>query len=334
VTLSPILVLVVDDYEPFRQFLSSSLRSTSNEFTLREASDGLDAVQKAEELQPDLVLLDIGLPKLNGFEAARQISKVSPASKILFVSQESSADVVQETFRVGACGYVVKMDAGRELLRAVDTVLRGDRFLGSRFDGHEFAEASHLQVLNSTLQNRESTRRHEAQFYPDDAGFLEGLTQFIDTALRAGNAVIVLATELHRNSLVLKLQERGLDVAAAIEQGRYLSLDALETVSSFMVNDRPDDAQFHKLAGDLIEMAAQSVRRGHGRVAACGECAPLLWAGGNPDAAILLEQLWDEVGKTYDLDILCGYVLSNFQIEKENHIYGKICAEHSAVCCR
>ena len=106
------------------------------------ASDGLEAVQKAEELQPDLILLDIGLPSLNGIEVARQIRKLSPKSKILFVSQESSADVVQEALRLGAHGYVVKIDARRELLEGVNAVLRGEQFVSARFAGHDFTGAS------------------------------------------------------------------------------------------------------------------------------------------------------------------------------------------------
>jgi DNA-binding NarL/FixJ family response regulator len=97
------------------------------------ASDGLEAVQKVEELQPDLILLDIGLPSLNGIEVARQIRKLSPKSKILFVSQESSADVVQGALGTGAQGYVLKSDARRELLEGVNAVLRGERFVGNRF---------------------------------------------------------------------------------------------------------------------------------------------------------------------------------------------------------
>lgn len=140
---SSIRVLVVDDYEPFRQFLSSSLQSTSSLYVYWEASDGLEAVQKAEELQPDLILLDIGLPKLNGIEAARRIRKISPESKILFLSQESSAEVVQESLGLGGRGYVVKTDARHELLQAIDVVLRGERFVGRRFSGHDFVGTSH-----------------------------------------------------------------------------------------------------------------------------------------------------------------------------------------------
>ena len=129
---------MVDDYEPFRRILFSRLQKTSSLYVCWEASDGLEAVQKAEELQPDLILLDIGLPKLNGIEVARRIRKVSPGSKILFVSQESSADAVQEALGTGAQGYVVKIDAGTELLEGVKAVLLGERFVGRRFSGHDF----------------------------------------------------------------------------------------------------------------------------------------------------------------------------------------------------
>jgi DNA-binding NarL/FixJ family response regulator len=103
-SMSPFRVLVVEDYEPFRRFVRSRLGKGTELQVICETSDGLEAVQKAEVLQPDLILLDVGLPTLNGIHAARRIRKLSPNSKILFVSQKSSADVVQEAFRSGALG--------------------------------------------------------------------------------------------------------------------------------------------------------------------------------------------------------------------------------------
>jgi DNA-binding NarL/FixJ family response regulator len=98
---------------------------------ISEASDGLEAVQKAVELQPALIVLDIGLPSLNGIEAARRIRKLSPKSKILFLSQESSADVVREALCLGALGFVVKAHAAGDLLVAVEAVLRNEQFVSS-----------------------------------------------------------------------------------------------------------------------------------------------------------------------------------------------------------
>ena len=124
-----IRVLVVDDYEPFRHFVCSTLGKRPGFLIVDEASDGLEGVVKAEELKPDLIVLDIGLPTLNGIEAARRIRKVAPESKIIFLTQESSADLVQEALRLGARGYVVKTSVASDLLAAVETVLLGRHFV-------------------------------------------------------------------------------------------------------------------------------------------------------------------------------------------------------------
>ena len=124
-----IRVLVAEDFVPFRHFIRSTLSQRPNLQVVCEVCDGQEAVQKAVELKPDLILLDIGLPTLNGIEAARQIRKFVPESKIVFVSQESSADVVQEALSLGTCSYVVKSQAQGDLLAAVDAVLEGRQFL-------------------------------------------------------------------------------------------------------------------------------------------------------------------------------------------------------------
>lgn len=118
-------VLVVDDYELWRDFVCSLFRNRPGFQVVGEVSDGAEAVQKAQELQPDLILLDIGLPTVNGIDAAQQICKVSSKSKILFVTQESSPEVVQEALNSGALGYILKTNANRELFPAVERVVRG-----------------------------------------------------------------------------------------------------------------------------------------------------------------------------------------------------------------
>ena len=128
---SSIRVLVVDDFEPFRRFVCSKLESRPDLQVIGEASDGLEAVEKAQALKPDLILLDIGLPSLNGIEAAHRISRLIPTTTILFVSQISDADVVQEALSNGAKGYVWKQDAGKDLLPAVEAALRGAHFVSS-----------------------------------------------------------------------------------------------------------------------------------------------------------------------------------------------------------
>jgi CheY-like chemotaxis protein len=291
-----------------------------------EVSDGLQAVRTAEELQPDLIVLDIGLPSLNGIEVARRIRKLSPRSKILFVSQESSADLVREALGTGAHGYVVKTDAGRELLEGVSAVLRGEQFVGKRFSGQDFIGGSQLQ------QNMKIARRHDVGFYSNDAGLLDDLAEFIEAALRAGNAAIVVATESHRDSLLSRLHAHGSEIRTAIEQGRYILLDAAEALSTFMVNDLPDPVRVLTLLGDLIVTAAEAAEGG--RVAVFGECVDLLSEQGKAEAVIRLEQLWNEISKSYDVNILCGYHLSTVEGGMDSHVFQRICAEHTAVCSR
>jgi DNA-binding NarL/FixJ family response regulator len=339
---SSVRVLVVEDSEEFRKFICSMLGERPELQIVGEESDGLRAFQRADELQPDLILLDIGLPSLNGIEVARQVLKLSAKSKILFLSQEFSTDVVREALSTGALGYVVKMDAGSELPTAVETVLRGERFVGSRLDGLGLREAPGAPMPGSALdtkasgqlqrQNMEIPRRHEVGFYPDDATLLVDLTQFIGTALKAEHGAVIVATESHRNGLLRKLEAHGVDIAAAIDQGRYISVDAADALSAFMVNRTPDPARFLKLFGDLIVKVAAAAKREQARVAVFGEGVQLLWAQGNAEAAIQVERLTNRIVKTHDVDILCGYSLGTVQMD--SHIFQGICKEHSAVYSR
>jgi len=129
--VSSVRIIVVEDFAPFRQFISETLATTRDLQIICEVSDGLEAVQKAVELRPDLILLDIGLPNLNGIEAARQIRELVPESKIIFLTQESSADVMREARKLGTWGYVVKTNAASDLLPALETVISGKQFFGN-----------------------------------------------------------------------------------------------------------------------------------------------------------------------------------------------------------
>ena len=143
-----IRVLVVDDYEPWRRFTCTTLSKQPELQIIGEVSDGLEAVQQAKELQPDLILLDIGLPTLNGIEAARRIREVSPASKILFVSENRSPDMAEGALSNGAGGYLVKSDAAGELLAAIKAVLEGKRFISASLAGH-FLVATTLNTIQT-----------------------------------------------------------------------------------------------------------------------------------------------------------------------------------------
>ena len=305
--MQPFKILVVEDFEKFRRFVSSLLQPRA-EFQVKQASDGLEAVQKAEAIQPDLIILDISLPNLNGIEVARRVHKLAPSTKILFLSVESDADLVNEALSLGA-GYIHKPRASRDLLPAIETVLKGERFVskGLEFGADENTKAHH---------------RHEILLCHDDAAISESLTHFVATALNAGNVAIVLATDSHRGSLLKKLRAQGVQIDAAIRQGTYISLDA---------NKPTEPVEFLEAIRGLREAAAMAGNK-HPRVAFCGERAGRLWAEGKTEEAIQLEQLCDDLAKEHEVDILCVYPLP-----KDQHAVpalDSIFAQHSAASYR
>lgn len=325
--MSSVRVLVVDDYEPFRSFVCSTLGRRPELQIVGQASDGLEALQEAEKLQPDLILLDIGLPTVNGIAAARRIRVVSAKTKIVFISQESSTDVLQEAFSAGATGYLAKTDVGIELLIAISAVLRGERFVSSSLAG---SDPDRNKVV-APFPQQNSAMRHEVAFYHDDAALVEGFARLLQGALGVENAAILIASAEHRSDILQRLRIAAVDVDGALKKGSLVQLDALETVSTLMVNDLPDPVRCAKLVGDVVTGAFKKAKGAHPRVAICGECAPSLLREGNAEAAIRLEHLWDEITKSYHADTLCGYLWTLFPQRDSNPMFARICAEHSAV---
>jgi len=187
-----IRILIADDFKAWRLQVLALLQARAAWQVIAEASDGSEAVQKAEELKPDLILLDIGLPKLNGIEAARQIRQLSPNSKIIFLSMNSDLDIVRAALGTGAFGYVRKTDARRELLSGMDAVLRGEQFVSRNLKGYGFTDTS----------AEKAAHRHEVQFYSDDSR-TSGLEGYSDEASKGvKEKCFVVITESRSDGLV------------------------------------------------------------------------------------------------------------------------------------
>ena len=301
----PLRILVVEDHAPFRRMTCGALQRRA-EFEIFEAADGLEALQQAEEVQPDLILLDINLPKLHGFEVAERIGRLAPKARLLFMSQESSPDIVRHGLSLGAHGYIHKQRAGTDLLSAIDAVLAGQRFVSSSV---AFSEATDLPA----------PRRHEILFCADDAAIVDGLTRFIAAALNAADAAIALVTESHRNRLLQGLRSQGVDIDGAIERGTLLSFDA---------DVAPNPIRFLEAINGMRE-AATKAGKAQPRVAFCGERAGRLWAAGRTAEAVQLEQLCGELA--HDVDILCAYPVP---YTEDDQMLTRICAEHTVVSAR
>src|SRR5438046_8962576 len=176
VLLSPTRILIADEFKDLRRQVLLLFKTRPEWQVVAEAADGLEAIQKAEELKPDLTVLDIGLPKLNGIEAARRIRQLSPSSKIVFLSQDNDPDVVQAALGTGAQGYVYKTDVRTDFLPAIQAAMRDRQFVSRSLRGYEFVDTSEGKAPHS----------HEVQFYSDDAVFLDTFARFIAIALKAG----------------------------------------------------------------------------------------------------------------------------------------------------
>jgi DNA-binding NarL/FixJ family response regulator len=316
---SLVRILVVEDHVLWQELAVRTLREQPGLQIIGVVADGLEAVQQAEELQPDLVLLDIGLPRLNGIEVAKRVRKVAPGARILFVSQESSSEIVRETVRVGGLGYIHKPH-GSELLPAIQAVRKGTKFFGRGLEAQESSGDTEDHTLG----------HHNVQFCSDDGVFLEAVARFVAAALRAGGAAIAIVTKSHWDDLLESLRAEDLDIDGAVRRGTCIWQDARETLSTIMVNGMPDPVLFLDGLRGLVESASRATKGKSTRVAICGERTGLLWAEGKADAAIRLEQLCNELRKTHQVDVLCAYAFG-LPALTDQHAFGYICAEHSAV---
>lgn len=181
------------------------------------------------------------------------------------------------------------------------------------------------------LNHRQDSHAHVVQFYNEDTFLLDELNRVVGAALLAGDVVIIIATQAHRDGLAQRLQTHGLDLAGAATQGRYVALDAADTLSKFMRDGSPDPARFADSVGDVIARAAGSAGREHPQVAAFAEMVALLWAEGKPEAAVRLEELWNDLARTHSFSLRCTYPMRSFLHEEDGEPFLKICAQHSSV---
>jgi signal transduction histidine kinase len=172
---------------------------------------------------------------------------------------------------------------------------------------------------------------HVVQFYSNDAFLVESLSRFFGPVLRAGGGAIVIATEAHRQSLTHQFKSEGLDIDKSIAQGRFVALNAEETLAKFMVDDLPDKQRFEETVGAALERLATAGTGDRSRIAAFGEMVAILWEQGKGEAAVRLEELWNGLANSYSFHLRCAYPMRHFDGEEHGASFEKICAVHSGV---
>jgi len=208
-------------------------------------------------------------------------------------------------------GYRIYLHEDLEaVLRSADLSLLTDESFAPQVDWTQMGESEHF-----------------VQFYENDEFLIESVSGFTGAALTQGQVSLVIATPEHRSALQRKLSACGIEVSEAIENGRLVVLDASEMLSQFMVDGAPDVQRFSETVGRVISQLAQGDRRIH----AFGEMVALLWAEGNRDAAIRLEQMWNDLGKSCRFALFCAYPIAGFGEESDAVPFDGICKCHSRV---
>jgi DNA-binding NarL/FixJ family response regulator len=324
-------VLLVEDHEPFRRFIRTFLGVRHDLDLVDDAPDGLSGVQKCVELRPDLVLLDIGLPRLNGIQAARQIRQLVPGCRIVFLTQETSVEIVQEALSLGATGYVIKAQTASDLIPAITAARDGRKFVSPTVDGHKHQEDPDSRSFSkrSSFCPSDTNFRHEVHFYPDDSTFVSGISRFIERSLKNGKVVLTIVDASQLIEIVDTLQSRGVDMLSASERDRFLPINIADLTAEFMVNGRPDVERLLKACTNLVENVKRKTARN--RICVCGACVSALLAQGSLEATMQLERAWDEIGRRHDLELFCCYILSSAQRAQQIEACRQIASLHSQV---
>jgi signal transduction histidine kinase len=186
-------------------------------------------------------------------------------------------------------------------------------------------------ILTPHLSPEPHLNTHSVQFYEEDSFLLDSLTKLIGTTLVAGDLAFVIATPAHREGLAERLKALGLDLEVSAKLGRYCAFDAAETLSGFMVNGVLTTSLFHSFMGYILSPIRPTAEGKRPRVVLFGEMVALLWADGNIDAALKLEQLWNDFARSHSFQLYCAYPMKGFNQEGHSQAFLNICAEHSHV---
>ena len=305
-------VLLADDHAEMRSHASSVLQETCD--IVASVSDGLEAVEQTIHLSPDVVVLDVTMPGLDGFQAARELRRRGSQAKIVFLSLHEGDEFVVTGIRSGGSAYVPKHRMPIDLPSAVEHVSAGRVFLPSL----------------SSLSAIAPRGGHAMMFYARHEAWCSEAAGLVRVALSRGDAVTVFASEVTRMGVAKKLAAQGLDTTQVIADGRYVVVDAAETLQQIILNGQPD-AQRVAAVVDTLE-SRLAVSRPAARMTIIGEIAA--GVGRNePDALLGIEHLWNALAGDRPFLTVCGYSTRRLRDDaQDGRLWSGLCGQHWAVC--
>jgi len=303
-------VLLVDDH---RDVLKSVSRVVAHDFdVVGLATDGREALDAVHKLDPDLVVLDITLPGLDGFQTAREFARRGSRARVLFLSMHETEEFVTEGFRLGGRGYVLKRRVHQDLVRAIQNVLAGKLF---------------APTLKSLYQLTADEGRHTAQFYDDDEILIDGLSRFLVMALKCGDLVSVVMRKQIRAGIAENLQAQGWRVSDTGVHGRYRAFDSADALSSIMRGGRPDADLVAKVVDDFERARVAHDARRHTVV---GEMSTPLFLSGDFEAGMEVERCWSQSTGSMRFMTLCCHPAPHFEAQ-DAESFSQLCGEHWAL---
>jgi CheY-like chemotaxis protein len=297
--------------------LASVSRLLADDFDVVAAvTDGRQALDVSLQLDPDVVVVDIMMPRLNGFQALDQLRRRGSRARVVFLSMHQTDEHVATAIGSGAQGYVVKTRIYPDLTSAIDHVLAGRLFFPS---------------LASCSAVAASSGAHAAQFHANDRHFLDEVSGFVGATLRGGGPVVVAATAETRSGIARRLAALRFDVAALERRGQYLVLDAAESLAQFMRDGRADADRHAEIVRDLERSRLAFSDSADCRLTIFGEMAVLLCRNGEVEAALDVEQIWNRLTRSLPFLTVCSYPIECFRGPAHAKLFPDICGEHWAV---
>ena len=299
-------VLVADDNASI--LAKASTRLARDFEVVAAVSDGRQALHAARRLDPDVAVLDITMPELDGFQTARELKQSGSRARIVMMTMHDADEFVEAAIDSGAHGYVLKTRMQSDLSSAIDHAIAGRLFVPS---------------LTSLRSNR-----HAMLVGTEPRLFLDDVSRLLATAIRRGDIAVIIGTEATRNGVTERLLARGCDLARATDRGTYISLDAAAAVSEIIVDGRLD---VHRVAAFVDDFERSRLAASASNLTLVGEMAALLCADGNHEAALQIERTWDDLTRSLPFLTVCCYSTACFT-EQRPQLFANICGPHSAAC--
>jgi CheY-like chemotaxis protein len=294
--------------------LESVLQLLETEFRVVAATtDGQRALESAHRLDPDVVVLDIAMPGLNGFQVARELKRTGSRAKIVFLSMYSADDYVSTAITAGADGYVLKTRIQPDLKRALNHVLAGRLFMPT------------LAALSAAAG---SGRGHAVHFYEDDSSFLDEASRFIGTTLKGGEPVVLAIPEAIRDGILRRLEAQGLDLAGSRGHGWCRAMDSVAVFSQCIRNGRPD--------ADRVREVIENIERSRLAMPGGASTRVTIFVGHLPkdhrsEVAVTFEHLWATLTSSLPFFTVCVYPIDGFASDGFPDGCASLCAEHGMV---